>query len=98
MIGFYWTMMINNPDIPYDPIVVRDKDSNELFRIDSEGNVYHMGRLVGTDEELVQATKDFIKTWTKSINEYQLARLEDAEEFDRKRNYQYLNDIVSNQG
>ena len=28
----------------------------------------------------------------------QVGRLEDAEEFDRKRNYQYLNDIVSNQG
>lgn len=79
-------------DGTYDPIVVLDKDGQQLFRIDSEGNVYSKGRLVGTDEELIQATKEFIKEWTKSLNAYntyQTAPLEEAEEFENKRNYQY---------
>ena len=56
----YQSMLIAPSFIEPDPIVVLDKNSKEIFKITKDGDVYYHGRLVKGDEELIQATKEFM--------------------------------------
>jgi hypothetical protein len=51
----------------YDPLVVRNKEFQEIFKITKEGDIYHHGRLIQGDDELVKATTEFMKLMLENM-------------------------------
>lgn len=51
----------------YDPIVVKDMNHKEIFRINQDGDIFWNGRQIKGDEELVKATTEFMKRMTECM-------------------------------
>lgn len=38
-----------------------DDEGKEILKFDSDGNVYHLGKLIGNDKEIIEGLREFLK-------------------------------------
>jgi hypothetical protein len=51
--------------MPPNAFVVNTPNNEEIIRITKEGDLYHKGRLVETDQEYVKAVTEFLNHWNR---------------------------------
>lgn len=52
--------------MPPDVFVVYGHEQQEIIRITREGDLYHKGRKVETDQEFTKAVTEFLQIWNKN--------------------------------
>ena len=63
--------LLIKPTAPPDPLVVMSAQSEEIFRITKDGDIYSKGRLVQGDDELVELTKEFMRLMVENTRRMQ---------------------------
>lgn len=66
--GFYDSLLIK-PTAPPDPLVVKNAQSEEIFRLTKDGDIYSKGRLIQGDEELLKVTKEFMRIMIENMRQ-----------------------------
>ena len=63
------SLLIKPTRLPPDPLVVVNAQSEEIFRITKDGDIYSKGRLIQGDKELVEITKEFMRLMIENMRQ-----------------------------